>query len=71
MSTIDKIFAEVSFLNSTEKLQLIDKILASLHPTNIGVETIWGNEAEERITAYNKEHVAAVDEHDVFTKYDK
>jgi len=71
MSTLDEIFADVSPLKPTDKLILIDKILASIHPTNIGVETIWGNEAEERISAYNKGHVAAVDEKDVFTEYEK
>lgn len=71
MSTLDEIFADVLPLKATDKLILIDKILASIHPTNMGVETIWGNEAEERIAAHNKGHVSAVDEKNVFTKYGK
>lgn len=71
MSAIDKIFSDILLLKPADKLQLIDKILVSLHPTNIGVETIWGNEAEERIAAYSKGHVTAVDEKDVFTGYNK
>lgn len=71
MSMINNILSDVSSLTSSEKLQLVDKILASIQPTNIGVETIWGNEAEERISAYNKGHVSAVDEKDVFTEYEK
>ena len=71
MSDLDKIFADILPLKATDTLQLIDKILASIQPTNIGVETIWGNEAEERISAYNKGHVPAVDAKDVFTEYEK
>ncbi len=71
MSTLDEILSGILPLKPTDKLILIDKILASIHPANIGVETIWGNEAEERIAAHNKGHVSAVDEKDVFTKYDK
>lgn len=71
MSVIDKIFSEVSLLNSTEKLQLVDKILISLNPANEGVETIWKEEAEERITAYSQGRVPAIDEQDVLKKYSK
>jgi hypothetical protein len=71
MSAIDKIFSEVSLLNSTEKLQLVDKILTSLQPTNHGVETIWAEEAEERIEAYGQGRVPAIDEQDVLKKYSK
>jgi hypothetical protein len=71
MSVIDKIFSEVTLLNSAEKLQLIDKILVSLNTTNAGVETIWNEEAEERIEAYNQGRVMALDEEDVLKKYRK
>lgn len=71
MSGVDKIFSEVSLLNPTEKLLLVDKILTSLHPANHGAEAIWNEEAEERITAYRQGRVPAVDEHDVLKKYGK
>lgn len=71
MSALDDILTDILPLKSTEKLQLIDKILASLHPRNNGVETIWKDEAEERIMAYNQERVSVVDEQDVLKKYSK
>lgn len=71
MSVIDKIFSEVSLLNDTEKLQLVDKILISLNPVNKGVETIWNEESEERITAYREGRVPAIDAQDVLKKYSK
>lgn len=71
MSGVDKIFSEVSLLNPTEKLLLVDKILASLNPVNNGAEAIWSEEAEERITAYSQGRIPAVDEHDALKKYSK
>jgi len=69
MSEIDKILVDVLAFNPTDKLQLVDKILASLQPTNNGVETLWGNESEERITAYNEGRVSSIDEDEVLKKY--
>ncbi len=71
MSEIDKILVDVLALNSQDKLQLIDKMLASIQPTNKGVETVWKDEAEERITAYDQGRVSAVDEQNVLKKYSK
>ena len=71
MSRINDIFSEVSLLNDTEKLQLVDKILISLNPANKGVETIWNDEVEERITAYGQGRVPTADEQDVLKKYSK
>lgn len=71
MTTIDEIFLDILPLNHTDKLQLIDKILASLYPENKGVEMIWKDEAEERVTAYGQGRVPAIDEQDVLKKYRK
>lgn len=71
MSSVNDIFSEVSLLNDTAKLQLVDKILMSLNQTNKGVEAIWNEEAEERITAYEQGRVPTVDEQDVLKKYSK
>ena len=71
MSLIEKIFSEVSPLNSTEKLQLVDKILISLNPINTGVDKVWEEEAEERITAYSEGRVSTIDEQNVLKKYSK
>lgn len=71
MSSIDKIFSETKFLNDIEKLQLVDKILISLNPVNHGVDAVWAEEAEERITAYGEGRVSTIDEKSVLAKYSK
>ena len=70
MSTLDEIYTDVLRLEPTEKLRLIEKILASLHPSNMGVETLWGNEAEERIESHAQKNIKAIDATTVLSKYD-
>lgn len=69
MSDIEKIFSDVLALNTEDKLRLADKILASLYPTNHGVDMVWEEEAEERISAYKEGNLPAVDEEELFAKY--
>ena len=69
MSISDKIFSEISHLNVTEKLQLVDEILSSINPVNKGVEALWEEEAEERVTAYDEGRVSTHSEEEVLKKY--
>jgi hypothetical protein len=69
MRAIDEIFSDILPLSHTDKLLLVDRILASLYPVNKGIETIWKDEAEERIEAYDQGNVSAADEKDIFNKY--
>jgi len=69
MSMTDKILVDVLALNSSEKIQLIDKILTSLHPINKGVDAVWGDEAEERLAAFSEGRVPTIDERDALQKY--
>ena len=69
MLAVEHIFNEISPLKPVEKLQLIDKILNSLNPSDEKLEDIWAKEAEDRIEAYDKELVSTVNEDDVFSKY--
>lgn len=70
MSISDKIFSEISQLNVTEKLQLVDHILTSINPVNKGVEALWQEEAEERVKAYEEGRVSTQTEEEVLKKYD-
>lgn len=70
MPLLEKIYTESLTLKSTDKLILVDKILNSIYPNNIGVETLWGNEAEERIYAFKQENISTIDAEDVLKKYD-
>ena len=71
MSVIEEIFLDVSPLKSIDKLQLVDKILASLTPIDKDIENIWSKESENRVEAYNQGLLSAVDEKEVFSKYKK
>jgi len=70
MSDIDKILVDILPLNTEDKLQLTDKILASFYPKNYGVDKVWEQEAEERIIAYTQGQLLAIDEKELFTKYE-
>ena len=69
MRAIDEIFSDILPLSHTDKLLLVDRILASLYPANKGVEKIWKDEAEERLEAYDQGNISAADEKDIFLKY--
>ena len=69
MLVVEHIFNEISPLKPVEKLQLIDKILNSLNPSDEKLEDIWAKEAEDRIEAYDRGLISTVNEDDVFLKY--
>ena len=71
MSNIDKLLSEVLADESTEKLEFIDKLLASVYPVSKGVEVLWSNEAEERIFTYENGNIPTIDEEITFAKYKK
>ncbi|SFV66381.1 hypothetical protein MNB_SV-13-1113 [hydrothermal vent metagenome] len=70
MPILDKIYADIVTLKPREKLILVDKILSSIYPSNIGVERVWGNESEERLEAYQKDHISAIEADSILKKYD-
>jgi len=71
MSVVEEIFLDVSPLKSLDKLQLVEKILTSLNPIDKNIETIWANEVEDRLDAYDKGLLSTVSAKDVFAKYQK
>ena len=71
MSNINEILLEALALESTEKLELIEKILASFYPVSQGVEVLWNDETEERIGPYKNGNLPAMDEESTFAKYKK
>ena len=71
MSVVEEIFLDVSPLKSLDKLQLVEKILISLNPIDKNIETIWANEVEDRLDAYDKGLLSTVSAKDVFAKYQK
>jgi hypothetical protein len=71
MSVVEEIFLDVSPLKSLDKLQLVDKILASLTLIDKEIEGVWAKEVEDRVEAYDKGLLSVVDEKEVFLKYQK
>ncbi|HIP51139.1 MAG TPA: hypothetical protein EYG94_03540 [Campylobacterales bacterium] len=71
MSNIDELLLEALTFESTEKLELIDKILASVYPVSKGVEELWNTESEERIDSHLKANLPSLDEESTFAKYKK
>jgi len=69
MLAVEHIFNEISPLKPVEKLQLIDKILNSLNPSDKEIEDIWAKEAEDRVEAYDRGLISTVNEEEVFSKY--
>jgi putative addiction module component (TIGR02574 family) len=69
MLAIEQIFNEISPLKPLDKLQLIERILASLNQPSASIEEIWADEAENRVDAYDIGIVSVVNEDDVFGKY--
>ena len=67
----DKILVDALALSPKEKLQLVEQILTSLHPVNKGVDSVWAQEADERVVAFNAGNVHAVESQKVFEKYNK
>lgn len=61
---------EALALEPLEKLQLIDELLLSLDKPDAEVDKLWNVEVEERIDAYDRGELKAVDVEDVFKKYD-
>ncbi len=69
MVAVEHILDEISPLKPVEKLQLVDRILNSLNLFDGQVDTIWAQEAEDRIEAYERGMLSVVNEDDVFLKY--
>jgi len=69
MSVVEEIFIDVSPLSSTDKIELVDKILTSLNPIDDNIEAIWSKEVEERVEAYDRGLLSSVSSSDVFAKY--
>jgi putative addiction module component (TIGR02574 family) len=61
--------AQARRLSPTERLELVDDILASLDEPNPSVDRLWAKEAEERLAAYRRGEIKAVPLQEVLAKY--
>lgn len=63
--------SQAAKLPPSERLQLVETILATLDKPDPGIEAAWAAEAEDRLAAYRRGELAAVDEREVFGDLDR
>jgi len=56
-------------LSPSERLQLVDDILASLDEPDPNIDRLWTKEAEERLAAYRRGEIKAIPLEQVLAKY--
>ncbi len=64
----NQLLSEVDSLPLDLKTKLIDKLLASLNPTQESVEKLWKKEIDARITSIESGKIDLIDGDDVFEK---
>ena len=61
--------AQARKLSPTERIELVDDILASLDEPDQAIERLWAKEAEERLAAYRRGEIKALALEEVLAKY--
>lgn len=69
MADQNTIFKEALSLSPSQKVELVDKLLASLDNPDKEIDELWVKEAEKRIDAYDQGKMKAVSLEKVFQKY--
>jgi putative addiction module component (TIGR02574 family) len=68
-ATLD-LAAQAAKLPPSERLQLVETILATLDKPDPEISAVWAAEAEDRLAAYRSGELATVDESEVFGDLD-
>ena len=69
MANIDNLLKEALTLNSSEKAQLVDKLLSILDKSDKEIDRLWAEEAEDRIDAYDQGKIKKITLEKVLEKY--
>ena len=69
MTKTDQIASEIKALSDTEKLHLVDTILAELDKPDPAVDRIWADESRKRWAAYKAGRIPTVSYQDVMDKH--
>jgi putative addiction module component (TIGR02574 family) len=56
-------------LSPAERIRLVDEILSSLDQTNPSLDATWAAEVEDRIAAYRRGEIRALDLSEILSKY--
>lgn len=68
MIKTDELFAEAVSLPVEVRMQLVDKLLRSLNPTQKKIDELWAEEAEKRVAQIKSGKVKMVAGEEVFKK---
>jgi putative addiction module component (TIGR02574 family) len=64
-----KLSIEAAKLLPEERMELVDEILVSLDQPDERIDRLWAKEAEDRLVAYRRGEIKAVDLEEVLAKY--
>lgn len=66
---VKNLSAEARKLSPSERLELVDDLLASLDESDPRLDARWAKEAEDRLAAYRRGEIKAVALQEVLAKY--
>ena len=66
---VQKLGKEARKLSPSERIQLVDEILSSLDQTNPTLDASWAAEVEDRLAAYRRGEIKALELSEVLSKY--
>lgn len=70
MNTVGQtIIEQAKNLSALEKIEIVDALLASVDKPDAEVDRQWAKEAEDRLAAYRRGEVNALDLNQVLAKY--
>lgn len=62
---------EARKLTPEERIELVEDILGSLHPTDPEIDRLWAQEARERLKAYRRGDMTARPFEEILRKYQR
>ena len=65
----DTLSAQVVQLPPEERMQVVERVLDSLHEPDAALDALWAKEADDRLNAYRRGEVKAVALSEVIAKY--
>ena len=68
-STSQAIIEQAKQLSALEKIEVVDALLASVDKPDKEIDKQWANEVEDRLAAYRRGEVKALDLNQVLAKY--
>lgn len=68
-SQAKELMALATALTPDERITLVEEILSSLDQPDAAMDRLWAKEAEDRLSAYRRGEIKAVDLDEVLAKY--